>query len=98
MSIHAVVNRKMKTKKGKGFSKAELKNAELSVNEALKALRNKEKRTKVIYKKLYGFSLGEDFEPFHLILDTDNLNAEEVFQVLCEIIDSFLVKSNNNFQ
>jgi cytidylate kinase len=69
----------------------------ISVNEALKALRNKERRTKTIYKKLYSFSLGEDFAPFHLILDTDNLNAQEVFKVLCEVIDNFLVNFNNNF-
>lgn len=69
----------------------------ISVNEALKALRNKERRTKTIYKKLYNFSLGEDFAPFQLILDTDNLNAEEVFKVLCEVIDKFLVNFNNNF-
>jgi cytidylate kinase len=60
----------------------------ISVKEALKALRNKEERTKAIYKKLYGFSLGEDFEPFHLILDTNDLKAEEVFQVLCTVIDN----------
>jgi cytidylate kinase len=66
----------------------------ISTNEALKALRNKEKRTKAIYKKLYGFNLGEDFAPFHLILDTDNLDAEEVFKVLCEVIDNLPV----NFQ
>jgi cytidylate kinase len=62
----------------------------ISVKEAVEALKNKEERTKVIYKKLYGFSLGEDFKPFHLILDTDNLKAEEVFQVLCEVIDNFV--------
>ena len=60
----------------------------ISVDEALNALRNKEKLTKAIYKKLYGFSLGEDFAPFQLILDTDNLDAEEVFKVLCEVIDN----------
>jgi cytidylate kinase len=69
----------------------------ISVNEALKALRNKERMTKTIYKKLYSFSLGEDFAPFHLILDTDNLDAEEVFKVLCEVIDNFLVNFNDNF-
>jgi cytidylate kinase len=65
----------------------------ISVKEALEALRNKEERTKAIYKKLYGFSLGEDFKPFHLILDTDNLKAEEVFQVLCTVIDNVIAKS-----
>jgi cytidylate kinase len=62
----------------------------ISVEEALKALRNKEEQTRAIYKKLYGFSLGEDFTPFHLILDTDYLNAEEVFQVLCKVIDNIV--------
>jgi cytidylate kinase len=70
----------------------------ISVGEALKALRNKEKRTKTIYKKLYNFSLGEDFAPFHLILDTDNLKAEEVFKVLCELIDNFVVNFNSKLQ
>lgn len=36
MSIHPVVKRSMKTRKGKGFSKAELRDAGLSVNDALK--------------------------------------------------------------
>ena len=67
----------------------------ISVKEALKALRTKEKGTKAIYKKLYGFNLGEDFKPFHLILDTDYLEAEEVFQVLCMVIDSVLQHSWN---
>jgi cytidylate kinase len=67
----------------------------ISIKEASEALRNKEERTKAIYKKLYGFSLGEDFKPFHLILDTDNLKAEEVFQTLCAVIDNTIVDSRN---
>jgi cytidylate kinase len=63
----------------------------ISVKEASKALRSKEERTKAIYKKLYGFSLGEDFKPFHLILDTDNLKAEEVFHVISEVIDNVVI-------
>ncbi len=58
----------------------------ITVNEAFKVLEEKEARTKAIYKKLYGFVLGEDFAPFDLVLDTDNLNAEEVFEVLCRVI------------
>ncbi len=68
----------------------------ISFEEALKALRNKEKQTKTIYKKLYGFSLGEDFTPFKLILDTGNLNSEEVFQVLCKVISNVVINSNNS--
>ena len=66
----------------------------IGVREALKALRNMEERTTAIYKKLYGFSLGEDFTPFNLILDTDNLKAGEVFQVLCKVIDNVVVNSD----
>jgi len=73
------------------------KRDKIRVEEALKALRNKEERTRAIYKKLYGFSLGEDFTPFHLILDTDNLEAEEVFQVLCTVIDNVVLHSGNRF-
>lgn len=56
--------------------------------EALKALRHKERQTRNIYKKLYGFNLGEDYNPFHLILDTSSLEAEEVFQALCTVLNN----------
>jgi cytidylate kinase len=67
----------------------------ISLKEAVDALRTKEKRTKAIYKRLYGFGLGEDFAPFHLILDTDNLEAEEVFQVLCVVVDNMTLHSGD---
>jgi cytidylate kinase len=54
-------------------------------------LTEKEARTKAIYTKLYGFNLGEDFKPFNLVLDTENLKAEEVFQVLCRVIDNMVI-------
>jgi cytidylate kinase len=63
----------------------------ISIDEALKVLKEKEDRTKAIYKKLYGFVLGEDLAPFDLVLDTDNLNAKEVFEVLCRVIDNVLL-------
>jgi len=69
------------------------KRDKIPIKEALKVLKEKEARTKNIYKKLYGFRLGEDFEPFNLVLDTDNLNAGEVFQVLCRVMDNVILKS-----
>jgi cytidylate kinase len=71
------------------------KRDKITVKDALQILKEKEARTKAIYKKLYGFNLGEDFAPFHLVLDTDNLNAKEVFQVLCMVIDNVVLKSEN---
>ncbi len=64
-----------------------------TMKEALEVLKEKEARTKTIYKKLYGFELGEDFEPFNLILDTDHLNADEVFQVLCMVMDNLVINN-----
>jgi len=63
----------------------------ISFEEALEALNQKEKQTRAIYKKMYGFGLGEDFEPFNFVLDTETLNAEEVFQVLCLIIENVVL-------
>ena len=71
------------------------KRDKIAVKKALQVLKEKEARTKAIYKKLYGFKLGEDFEPFNLVLDTDNLDAGEVFQVLCMVIDNIILKSEN---
>ncbi len=68
----------------------------ISVKEAVKALKSKEEKTKAIYKKLYGFSLGEDFTPFYLILDTNNLDREEVFHILCLVMDNIVLKSSKD--
>jgi cytidylate kinase len=69
------------------------KRDKISIKEALTVLKEKEARTKTIYKKLYGFALGEDFTPFNLVLDTNVLNAGEVFQVLCMVMDNVAPKS-----
>jgi len=63
----------------------------ITVKAALRALKEKEALTKAIYRKLYGFKLGADFAPFQLILDTDNLKEEEVFQVLCIVIGTAFI-------
>jgi cytidylate kinase len=71
------------------------KRNKIAIKEALQVLKEKEARTKAIYKKLYGFTLGEDFDPFNLILDTDNLDAGEVFQVLCMVMENIVLKNEN---
>ncbi len=64
---------------------------QISVKEALSALDEKDGKTKRIYKRLYGFDLGEDFSPFDLILDTNLLESGEVFQALCMVIDRLVL-------
>ena len=60
----------------------------ISVESALKALKEKDALTKAIYEKLYGFKLGEDFSPFHVILDVNQLGPEEVFRAIGLIVDN----------
>jgi cytidylate kinase len=60
-------------------------------NEAVAALGKKEEQTKAVYKKLYGFSLSEDFEPFQLILDVNELSSYEVFETICYVVDNVLL-------
>ncbi|MCL2172363.1 MAG: cytidylate kinase family protein [Candidatus Bathyarchaeota archaeon] len=62
----------------------------MTFEQAFTVLKEKEAQTKAIYKKLYDFSLGEDFVPFNFILDTDHLNADQVFAVLCQVIDNIV--------
>ena len=64
----------------------------ITPEEAIKVLEEKEAATKAIYQKLYGFVLGEDFAPFDLVLDTDKLNADEVFEVLCRVIGNVVIE------
>ena len=64
----------------------------ISIEKASQVLEEKEEKTKTIYKRLYGFSLGEDFSPFDLILGTDKLNADEVFEAVSLVIDHVLLK------
>jgi cytidylate kinase len=71
------------------------KRDKIAVKDAMQILKEKEAGTKAIYQKLYGFTLGEDFAPFNLVLDTDNLNAEEVFQLLCMVIDTVVLSREN---
>ena len=64
----------------------------IRVEKALKILKEKDKRTKVIYKDLYGFDLGNDFSPFILILDTDDLDVDEVFRAVCLVVDRLVFR------
>ena len=59
----------------------------ISIKKAVDAMKEKDEKTRSIYKSLYGFDLGKDFSPFSLILDTDLLDADEVFRALCMVID-----------
>ena len=57
------------------------------VEEALRALEEKEEKTREIYEHIYGFDLW-DLSPFDLIVDTDNLSPDEVVETIAAVVES----------
>lgn len=53
----------------------------MSNEEALTITKERYDQNKKIYKKLYNFDFGEDTSVFDKIIDTDNLNADEVIKI-----------------
>jgi cytidylate kinase len=64
----------------------------MSFDNALRALRDKEAKTRQIYKRLYGFDLGWDFGPFDLVLDVSDLSVDEAFQAVSLVVENLLLR------
>jgi cytidylate kinase len=69
----------------------------IDFKKALEVMVEKEGKTRAIYRRLYGFDLGNDLSPFDLILDTDLLDANEVFRSLCVVIDRLVFEKNSRY-
>ncbi len=63
---------------------------EKSIEETKKNVLEKEKKTIEIYKKAYGFAWGKNLKIFNLIINTDKLNKQEVFEKALKGINIFL--------
>jgi cytidylate kinase len=64
----------------------------MSLKEAERTIRVKDGETKRIYEKLYGFKLGEDYSPFDVVLDSESLTSDEVFETLSLVINRLVLK------
>lgn len=51
----------------------------ITAKKALEKIKEKDKKTALIYKKIYGFEAGRDFKPFNLVIDSSGLRAEQTF-------------------
>ena len=58
----------------------------ISFEEALEIVEKRYQENKMIYKKLYGFNFGDDLSVFDIIINTDNLQADEVLSVARSVI------------
>jgi len=61
----------------------------LSKNNALEIVQKRYNENKVIYKTLYGFVFGEDLSVFDKIIETDDLNAEQVLEIAKSTVRNF---------
>ena len=65
------------------------KRSNVSFEEALEMLKNRDRESTELYRRLYGIRLGEDFEPFHLVLDTSNLDENAVFKIVLTAVKAY---------
>jgi len=60
-----------------------------SKNEALEIVQKRYNENKIIYKELYGFEFGEDLSVFDRIIETDELNVEQVLEIAKSTVREF---------
>ena len=61
----------------------------ISVEEARSLLEKRDSESIELYKKLYGIEVGRDFEPFHLVLDTSDLDESAVYRIVLQAVKEF---------
>jgi len=62
----------------------------MSSEDAYKITKERFDKNKALYKKLYDFDFGEDKSVFDLIINTDNLTAQQVIDVTKETVRKLL--------
>jgi len=62
----------------------------MSSENAYQITKDRFDKNKALYKKLYGFNFGEDKAVFDVIINTDNLTANQVIDVTTETVRKLL--------
>ena len=58
----------------------------LEYNEVLSKIKARDSQTKSLYETLYNFSMGDNLEVFNLVIDTDTVSQEKVFEKVLDKI------------
>jgi len=61
----------------------------LSKNNALEIVQKRYNENKIIYKTLYGFEFGKDLSVFDKIIETDDLNVEQVLEIAKSTVEKY---------
>ncbi|MCS7142268.1 MAG: cytidylate kinase family protein [Aigarchaeota archaeon] len=59
-----------------------IKRSKLDLETAVTTIRERDEVNRQLYYSLYKIRLGEDFSPFHLVLDTSRLETMSVFRIV----------------
>ena len=62
----------------------------MSSENAYEITKSRFDKNKALYKKLYDFNFGEDKDVFDVIINTDNLTAQQVIDVTTERVRKLL--------
>ncbi len=65
------------------------KRSGVSVEEALEIIRKRDGESASLYRRLYGIELGRDFEPFHPVLDTTDLDDDAAFTIVLQAVREY---------
>lgn len=71
-------------------AKRTAKRDSIKVKKIIKIIKDKDERTRQIYKSLYGFDFGEDLAPFDLVLNTDKFGPDDVYDTISKAIDLYI--------
>ena len=66
----------------------------LEEKKVLEKIIERDKKTAGLYRKIYGFSIGEDLTPFQLVINSDNLKEKEVFEIAVQKVSEYYKKRN----
>jgi len=58
----------------------------LEYEKVLAKIKERDSQTKSLYETLYNFSMGDNLEVFNLVIDTDNVSQEKVFEKVLDKI------------
>ena len=69
----------------------------ISYDEAVRRIKLKDNESIEIYEAIYGFKLGEDLSPFHLVLDNTKLEARQTFEIVLSFIEAWFRKKAHKY-
>lgn len=59
----------------------------ISLQLASKMIKEKDSRSREIYKALYGFNFGDDFTPFDIVFNNEKFESGEVLAIVCKVVN-----------